>query len=259
MTTYFRFTLYRVILPITIVGIIIFLPFKLAMASVNLIPIEDAINRQVCFESFWWDDEYIRLGKTVTMAARQDGNTTYVWSNDLSVEPFVRQSTYFFTMVSKGNQSIVGESLGFNTDVMQNTPLYKEKMKEVFAKGAVSFKLHLPSTCTPQFLPDNRLKALMLADIIKSLLDELASSRPHNPHHLEVIIANFNVTDPGTFAFIPSTKEFFSIALRDPDDPFSNVYLRLGGFPTLDQSNTPYASEVIPKVIKYGKSYWISK
>jgi hypothetical protein len=81
----------------------------------------------------------------------------------------------------------------------------------------------------------------------------------HDPNHLEVVIANFNVGDRRTYAFIPSTNEVFSITLYDADNPFSDTDIRLGSFATLDESGTYYASTLIPKIVKYGRIYWIPK
>lgn len=255
-----RFAQYIILSAVMSFCIIVLIPFNLAVASTNLIPVEEAINRQVCFEVFWEGNRNLRLGKVITMVARQDGNITYVWTDNISVDPGIRQSTYFFTVVSKGSQTLVGEELGFNTDLMRYSPLYQEKIRHVFAHGAVTINFRLPSTCYPRFLPDTRLKIHMLSVIIKSLEDDDVikdSYEPVHPSALEVIIANFNVGDRKTYAFIPANREVFSIALYDPDNPFNDKSLRAGGFPTLDESGTEYALELIPKIVKYGRTFWI--
>ena len=130
-------------------------------------------------------------------------------------------------------------------------------MKKVFGKGAVSFKLHLPSNCTPKLLPDTPLKAIMFDDIINSLKELLIPQNTTKiyPHHLKVIIANFNVGDPGTYVFIPNTKEVFEISLYDPDDPFSDMYLKFHEFPMREYYDME--SDLIPKILKYGRTYWM--
>jgi len=246
-------------LPVICMAIIAFLHSDYAMASMNLNSISVAINRDVCFDTFWNNNEYYQIGKTVNIVARQDGDKTYIWSNDLYVSPFVRQTEVIYTIFSKGGQSRVGDVVGFNTDAMRNTPFYKEQRNEVFLSGAERFSLHLPSDCTPHFSQDNQKKLLMLMCVMKGVVGELATptgTGRHYSHHVKIIIANFNIDYPETYAFVPESRSFFRIALIDRDDPFSDLCYRYGSYATLDLSDTVYAAQVIPHVLKYGRIFW---
>jgi hypothetical protein len=215
-----------------------------------------AIQQRICFEEFWWGRDNFQFGKTAHITFRTEGDTAYVWSEDLVVVSGASRWANFFTVVSKGDQVVVGYSNGYNLDSTRGTLDFEKNREKVFGGEVQTAQLREPTDCTPHFAGVTPEKERILMTIEKTMTNELTlfnkSGGANYPKQVTIIIANFNWDYPETQVFVPSTEQVFHVALRNAADPLSDTYLRQGEYPVGLEGNQQNVKVVRDKIVKYG-------
>jgi hypothetical protein len=216
----------------------------------------EAVQERICFESFWWNRETFRLGKTVPISIRKDGGVTYVWTEGLSVVPGASRWANFFSVFTKGNESVVGSSYGYNLDIVQSTPDFKMKQSQVFGGNVEVFQLRVPSDCTPHFRSESPRKERVLRAVGVTIAKELMLFRRTGgtsyPNDITIVVARFESNYPETQVFIPSTGEVFHVALQDASNPLSDAFLEEGVYPIQPEYDERAINLMREKILKYG-------
>lgn len=216
-----------------------------------------AIEQRICFEDFWWNRDSFRLGKTVPLTLRTDGDKTYVWSEALSVVPGAPRWANYFSVFTKDDRTVVGSSYGYNLDSVRGTADFEKKRAQVFGGGKIEkIELRVPADCTPHFTQETPLKVQMLKVVETTMAKELTllnkNGGAHYPRQIRIVIANFNTDYPETQVFIPSMEQVFHVALQDAADPLSDKFLKQGEYPIMPEYDKQAVKALGDKIDQYG-------
>jgi len=209
-----------------------------------------AIQRRICFESFWWGDHDYLLGSTEPIAVRVQDDIAYVWSDRLSKVPYVERWANFFVVYgSDGHRRVT--SSGFNVGRASKSVYYQQSKALVFTGQQQMVELAVPSDCSPRFDKDAVLKEHMLEAVESGIAYYLASENPKLPDHLEIKIANFNVDYQETQVFVPMTGEAFAVKLYDSKEPWNRAFARQGLFLPMPIYGKRDVEAFLQKLAKY--------
>jgi hypothetical protein len=209
-----------------------------------------AVQREICFETYWGNRDTYRLGQTATLTVRRQRNDmAYVWSEQLSRVPHVSAWGNFYSVFVKDGEAAVGTSNGYNLDRSSQKPW-------VFDDEQQTVQIQIPADCTPHFLPETPLKTQMLDLVTSSIAKELQVFNKYNgvgAHYsggIRIVIANFNTDYPETYVTIPSIGLVFTVTLHASIAPLAD--LPTDGYEMVEIYGEENKARANEKIQKYG-------
>ena len=212
-----------------------------------------AIQRRVCFESYWWDQRAYRLGKVVPFILRRDGDVAYAWTQGLSSAPGGSSWINFFTVYAKSDRVSVGESSGFSE---ANVAGIQDRMRQVKGSRADIVQIPMPADCSPQFTLSTPERDRALGAIATTFAKTLASAKTHDNKHPsareKIVIANYLSDYPETYILVPRTEQVFKVVLQQTSDPLGDGALIRGEYQIVPVDKAAEAGALKSKILKYG-------
>jgi hypothetical protein len=189
-------------------------PMQPALGSVDTAAVITAIQRDICFSTYWGGK--IPKQEIRPVALRIDGDIAYVWIENLRWHFDVPRGVSFFQVMNHKGRTAVSYSQAHNLDYFKGDEF--DRLKNVVFGGPFEqTQLKTPTDCTRKFEADTPLKKQMLDVIEHSVARELTSYNKllgeHYPDRLKIVIANFNDYDPETYILVPSTGAVFSAGI----------------------------------------------
>lgn len=226
---------------------------NISSEQVKDISVLTAMKRYVCFDSYWMDNENYRFGETVQLNINSRNDNTYIWVENLESQQFMPSNAGFIQFKSADDALLPVVREFFNQNAMKDSQNFELRKSIVFSGTVVHRDFVVPAQCTPEFLPSSELKAKILVDVRKSIADELAqldmvASEKKYGSSVEVVIANFDIDYPMTFAYLPGSGEVFRIELNSSPDANIGEYLAEGGFPVGFINNSTWETNLKPKI-----------
>lgn len=178
----------------------------------------EAVRRHVCFSKVWWGDPYVRLGQSAHLDVRRDGQTAYLWSEDMRAVPRVRRWADAYVVVLRSAGPVVTQRSGYNVELLRGEPAFERERRRVYAAAVQRIPIELPSACNPKFEADGPVKTEMRAVVASSLTTAVRTwGRRPAGGRVRMTVANFNVDYPETFAVRQDTGEVLRIGLMAGD------------------------------------------
>lgn len=231
-------------------GALVFGAVKPVIGEIAMDSAITAIQRRICYETYWWGSRSFVFGKTVTGVIRRDGDMAYAWFDDLEHGSDAPYWASMYEIFTKGGLTAVSSSYGYNIDTTKG-----EEKDIVFRGRTEPVQVTVPSDCEPKFDPDTPEKARMIAAIEKSMKMEFRQDNKnggHYPERVKMIVANFNIDYPFAYVLVPGTGEVFSLPLRDDTAPMRDLIAEFGEYMVAEERHKPSVRVLTQRIRKYG-------
>jgi len=218
----------------------------------------DAIKKDYCRTK--GGDRPERPPSVLYVFVRTEGDKSYAWVEGLEVGPRALRLATFYFIASKNGRSAVGYSLGYNTELSEQSLDYQEKRDLVFNdrsrhgfSGDLQVEeLQVPVKCPVTFEADTPLKLRMIDVIQKSVESQLnwdvKNLGDHYPARVRIAIANFDTDFWQTYVVVRQTGKVYSVTLHDPTDPLGDGLLERGDYHVVEKS---FSREVMSELRRY--------
>jgi hypothetical protein len=195
-----------------------------ASAQIDVDAVLYAIKAEYCLSDYWVPNPS-RAAETWPVSVRIDGNLGYAWVEQLR-KPRTHWAT-FYEIALEGGKPTVTSRMGYNIEVMQESPGYRESRSKVFGVDVHAAELKVPFKCTRVFEPNTPAKLAMVDKIQRSVAKILPFGRHAErlPKRVTIVIANFNVDDGMTYVVIRETKEVLGVLLVSENAPTDGSYI----------------------------------
>lgn len=224
-----------------------------ALGAINNVQVAQAIQRRVCFESYWTDHRAYRLGTTVPFVVRRDGDVAYAWTQNLSATTGSASWVDFFTVYAKSDRVSVGEAAGLSGT---NVVGIQERMRRVKGSRPEIVQVAVPSDCAPHFTvstPErDRTLAAIGSSVAKAVATAQSADRKRPAAREEMLVASFLSDYPATYVLVPRTQQVFRVTLQDASDPLGDAALVRGDYAVARVDSATEAGALKVKIRKYG-------
>lgn len=227
------------------------------VASVQLVPIKEALTRYLCYQIYWQGQNY-RSGVSVPLEIKIRQDKFLAWGDSLQLTKRDRISNFFIGRMKEGRGAVI-LMRGYNLNLSPQVPGYAED-RDHFRVDTIKDALTVPTDCTPRYDPSTLQKERMVDTIVSTLQNQLSSlvrsGAAKYPKEVKLIIADFNVDYPETYVLVEPANNFagdlYTVTLHDPKDYDSGEYERDGEYPLGQKTVKPYLKPLLKKIRKHG-------
>jgi hypothetical protein len=185
--------------------------------------VSGALSQYVCYVKHWQKDETYRLAKPVALDYVVAGGRLSVRVEGLVLFPHARMVSFFDGAIVDGQAAIWGAE-SYNVGLEKNPYLVKRQATFSDASKVESVAVALPG-CDGHFEPVSGEKASVVAGI-KQALGEVMQAKGGSAS--DVILGDFRLDDPDTYAYVPASDSLYTIRLHDVSDYFGHPFDRSG-------------------------------
>lgn len=197
----------------------------------------EAINKEICFDSFWQGGTY-NLGSTVPLYISRSTEGIEAWSNHLlsSRGKFITH----FAIKTKHGTTFVDHSESYNERY------FPEKVSSLRQREVIV--LPVARHCVPM-PPKNSDKVRLIQKIAANELTSLDAFARRN-RSSRIVIANVDESYPHSLVYVPDKDELFTVTVS----PGTSYTYRPDGPYLIGQiNNKAHVAAIRAKILKYGR------